>query len=344
MKPFRELTRRARLYQARILAQAALEAYGLPQSRLGFIQYGENIIYRVDLSGPVDAQAGPYLPNRCVLRLHAMGNQEAIASEITWLAALNREAELPVPAPVAAPDGRLLVKIFTPGFPNGRVVTLMRWLDGRKIQKGLQPAHLTLLGKVVAQMHNFSAAWQPPPEFTRPIWDWNAQLGGSEFKHTRDELVASMPVNFRAPFECVSRAARAAMESLGNRPDAFGLIHADLYPENVLYKGGRACPIDFEDCGYGYWIWDIAVALCRWAWDNDWERMRDAFFAGYDPIRSLPAAQWEQLDLFVATQFATMVLWSSAFLKNDPKRVAEYEPWRSNNGNLLLRYFERKEK
>lgn len=342
MKAFRQLTRRARLYHARALAKIALEAYGLPQAHLSFIQYGENIIYRVDLPGPIAPQAGPYHPNRCVLRIHAMGDQDAIASELAWLAALNRQAGLPVPAPVATPEGHLLAEICTPVFPKGRIVSLMRWLDGRKIQTGLQPVHLTALGKTVAQMHTFAAGWQPPPGFTRPTWDWEAQLGGSDFEHALDELVASMPEHFRAPFEKVSQAARAAMETLGKGPGAFGLIHADLYPENVLYKGERACPIDFEDCGFGYWMWDIAVALCKWAWDKDWERMRDAFYAGYSRIRSLPAAQWAQLDLFVAAQFATMVLWSSAFLKHDPKRAAEYEPWRNNNGNLLLRYFERK--
>jgi Ser/Thr protein kinase RdoA (MazF antagonist) len=342
MKPFRELSRRARLHRTRLLAQTALDAYGLPQARLGFIQYGENIIYRVDLPEPIVDNAGPYHPNRYVLRIHAMGDQEAIASELTWLAALNREAGLPVPAPVATPEGQLLARIFTPGIPNGRVVSLMRWLDGRKIQKGLRPQHLTALGKVVAQLHNFSATWQPPAGFARPTWNWEAQLGGSEFEHSRDELVASMPEHFREPFERVSHAAKDAMEALGKGPDAFGLIHADLYPENVLYKDGRACPIDFEDCGYGYWIWDIAVALCKWAWNEDWERMRDAFHEGYSQVRSLPEAQWALLDLFVATQFATMVLWASAFLKHDPKRVAEYIPWRNNNGNLLLRYFDRK--
>jgi Ser/Thr protein kinase RdoA (MazF antagonist) len=81
------------------------------------------------------------------------------------------------------------------------------------------------------------------------------------------------------------------------------------------------------------------VALCQWAWKEDWERMRDAFREGYARVRILPEAQWAQLDLFVATQFATMVLWASAFLKHDPRRVAEYEPWRNDNGNKLLGYF-----
>jgi len=342
MKPFRELTRRGRLGRLKELAEKALAVYRLEGARLRFIQYGENVIYRADLAGADSLPgSGPYLPNRYVLRLHAMGDGEAIASELTWLAALNAAAGLPVPAPVAAPDGSLLLKVSTPGIPNGRTVSLMRWLDGRKLNHGLRPRHLAALGKSVARLHAFAAGWKTPPGFTRPVWDWDAQLGGSLFDHPLDELVQSMPPRFRQAFLTISQEARQAMESLGKGSDAFGLIHADLYPENVLFKGGEARPIDFEDCGFGYWMWDIAVALCSWAWGEEWERRRDAFYEGYSRERTLPAAQWRQLDLFLATQFATMVLWASEFLKHDPRRAAEYEPWRDNNGRKLLGYFER---
>jgi Ser/Thr protein kinase RdoA (MazF antagonist) len=270
-----------------------------------------------------------------------MSDADAIASELTWLAALNQQAGLPVPAPVLTPDGKLLTTIITPGMPKGRVVSLMRWLDGRRYRKGLQPKHLTALGQVVAQLHTFSAGWQPPTGFTRPHWDWDSQLGGSMFKHPLEEVVNSIPSKFQQPFQFISQEAKRIMESIGKGPDVYGMIHADLYPENVLFKSGKAYPIDFEDCGYGYWMWDIAIALCEWAWGNEWERMRDAFREGYVHLRRLPETQWAQLDLFVATQFATMVLWSSALLMNDPKRVAEYVPWRESNGNKLLGYFNR---
>lgn len=343
MKPFRELSRRRRLYRLRELAEKALRVYGLDGARLSFIKYEENVIYRVDApdSTMIPASGSPYIPNRYLLRIHAMGDVDAIASELTWLAALNKEAGLPVPAPVSMPDGKLLATIITPGMPHGRVVSLMRWLDGQRLNQGLRPKHLTALGQVVAQLHEFAAGWQPPAGFARPHWDWDAQLGGSMFGHSREELVASMPSQFQEPFQKVSMEAKHVMSSLGKGPDAYGLIHADLYPENVLFRAGKAYPIDFEDCGYGYWIWDIAVALCPWAWNKDWERMRDAFREGYTQVRALPQAQWSQLDLFAATQFATMVLWASAFLKHDPLRVAEYEPWRDNNGNKLLGYFKR---
>jgi Ser/Thr protein kinase RdoA (MazF antagonist) len=343
MRPFRELTRRGRLSRLRKLALNALEFYELKNTCLSFIQYFENIIYRVDLPGSsTSASDGdPYLSNRFLLRIHALSDADSIISELTWLEALNKKAGLPVPAPVKTPDGRLLTTIVTPGIPNGRVVSLMRWLDGRSFHRGLRPRHLTALGHVVAHMHSFSAGWQPPAGFTRPHWDWDSQLGGSMFRHPMGQIVDSIPTKFREPFQFISQEAQQLMESIGNGPDAYGMIHADLYPENVLFKAGQAYPIDFEDCGYGHWMWDIAIALCTWAWGPEWERMRDAFWEGYFKVRTLPEKQWTQIDLFVATQFATMVLWSSALLMNDPKREAEYVPWREDNGNKLLGYFTR---
>lgn len=343
MKSYRELTRRGRLFRFRELAEMSLAAYGMNGARLKFIQYGENIIYQVDVpsSTTLTANNSIYIPNRYVLRIHAMGDAEAIVSELTWLTAMSQKARLPVPAPVSTPDGKLVVKIVTPSIPRGRIVSLLRWLDGRSFAKGLRPKHLTALGKVVANLHAFSATWTPPSEFTRPSWDWDAQIGGSSFEYPLEELVASMPLDFQEPFLTISQEAKRVMESFGKGSDTYGLIHSDLYPENVLFKAGKAYPIDFEDCGFGYWMWDIAVALCQWAGQDNWEQMRDAFRDGYAQIRILPEVQWAHLDLFVATQFATMVLWASAFLKYDPIRVAEYEPWRDNNGNKLIRYLER---
>lgn len=343
MKPFRDLTRRSRLYRLREVAKKAVEAYGMDEARLTFIQYFENIIYRVDTPDfEVHSHvSNHFIPNRYVLRIHALGDGEAIASELTWLAALQHEAGLSVPAPVATPDGKLLTTIVTPGMPNGRVVSLMRWLDGQKIRHGFQPKHLTALGQAVAKIHNFSAGWHAPAGFNRPDWDWDSLFGGNMFRHSLEELVDSMPPESQPTFKIISIEAKRAMEALGKGTDAYGLIHADLYPENVLFKAGKAFPIDFEDCGYGYWMCDIAVALCQWAWGNEWECMRDAFREGYAQIRTIPEAQWQQLDLFVATQFATMVLWASEFIKRDPKRAAEYTPWRDNNCHKLSVYFDR---
>ena len=343
-RPFRECSRRERLYRFRQLAKGALAAYGYADADLTFLQYGENVIYRVDFRRGDEnlVENSPYLPNRYLLRLHAWDEPGFIESEMIWLDALANLVELPVPAPLRTLDGKYLLKCADPDLGVSRWATLLRWMDGRKMNKGCRPVYLQALGRMVAELHAFTSCWQPPDGFSRPRWDWDAQLGGVLFDVSRAVLVDSMPERFREPFELVSQDARQAMANLGEGLDAFGLIHADLYPENLLFRSGKVYPIDFEDCGYSYWLWDIAVALCTWAWGDHWEAMRDAFFEGYESIRSLPENQWAMLDLFIAIQYATMLLWASAFLQHDPKRADEYIPWRDDSGQKLLKYFNHK--
>ena len=343
MKPYAELTRLGRLRRIRQLAEVALEAYGLRRAHLTFLRYFANITYRVDVSGPVPhaGRSGFYVPNRYLLRVLSVDNWEITKGEMTWLAALSREAGLPVPEPVPALDGELQVRVGTPGMPGGRIVSLMRWIDGRKRTTGFCPRHFRAWGQMVARLHAFAADWQPPEGFERFVWDWEGLLGGRGFRCRVEELVASMPQHLQDPFQIMSQQARAVMEDLGKGPDAYGMIHGDMYPDNVLFKGGQVIPIDFEDCGFGHWLWDIALPLCLQPWTEGWHWQRDAFLEGYAQVRTLPESQLRHLDLFIAAQYATLVLWASAFMRDDPARQTEHEAWRDENGAELLRYLER---
>jgi Ser/Thr protein kinase RdoA (MazF antagonist) len=344
VKPYDELTRLGQLRRIRQLAEATLDAYGLRGARLTFLRYFANITYRVDVPDPIQRRDGsdPYLPNRYLLRVLLSNHWEYAKGEMTWLRALSREAALPVPEPVPTLAGELLTRITTPGVPEGRIVSLMRWVDGRRRTTELPPRHFRAWGRLVARLHAFAAGWQPPEGFERYVWDWEGLLGGRGFGHTVEELVASMPEHLQEPFRIVSREARAVMEDLGKGPDAYGMVHGDMYLENVLFKGGEVFPIDFEDCGFGYWLWDIAVALSQQPWTEGWYRRRDAFLEGYAQVYPLPESQLGHLDQFIATDKATGVLWASSFIQDDPARRAEHEAWRDENGVLLLRYLEQR--
>ncbi len=344
MKRYNELTRLGQLRRTRQLAKAALEAYGLGEARLTFLRYFANVTYRVDVPGPVPQAIGPgsYVPNRYLLRVLCTDYWQAVKGEMTWLAALSREAGLPVPEPVPTPEGELLMRISTPGMPGGRIVSLMRWVDGRKRTTGFRPRHFRAWGQMVARLHAFAAGWHPPEGFERFVWDWEGLLGGRGFRFSVEELVASMPEHLQEPFQIVSQEARAVMEGLGKGADAYGMVHGDMYPENVLFKAGEVYPIDFEDCGFGHWLWDIALPLCMQPWTGGWYQQRDAFLEGYAQVRTLPESQLRHLDLFMAAQYATVVLWASAFIRDDPARQAEHEAWRDGDGAKLLGYLERR--
>ena len=79
--------------------------------------------------------------------------------------------------------------------------------------------------------------------------------------------------------------------------------------------------------------------------DSEWGLvyvLPDADLSGYDQVHRLPESQLGQLDLFVAAQYATSVLWASQFIRDEPTRKTEHEAWRDESGAMLLRYFARR--
>jgi len=307
VKSYNELTRLGQLRRLRQLAEVALDAYGLTNSRLVFLHYEGNVVFRVDAQHPavVVDKVNPYVPNRYVLRILSISDADTIRSELTWLAA----------------------------------VTLLRWVDGRRLIKGRCPTHVRALGRLMAELHRFAADWQPPEGFKRFHWDWDGLMGETGLGHPIDELVSSMPKQYQKPVAEVSDQVQAVMESFGKGSDAYGMIFADMYMENVLFKAEEPRAIDFEDCGFGYWMYDIGTLMSQCWWTEERERFREAFLEGHSRVLSLSESQLAHLELFVATQYAVALLWSSAFIKHDPARRAAHEKWREKEGNNLLRCF-----
>ena len=137
MKAFEELTYLGQVRRLRQVAQAAIDAYGLPKARLKFIARSENTTFRVDLVDPAPAISADksYEANRYLLRIHRSGYQtgESINSELVWLAALRSETRIIVPEPVPTLTGDLLAEVAVPGVPGRQACSLLRWVRGRSI-------------------------------------------------------------------------------------------------------------------------------------------------------------------------------------------------------------------
>jgi len=349
MKPYQELTRLGRVRRMRRLAQAALDAYGLSGARFKFISYSGNTTFRVDVSGYelLKTESERYFPNHCVLRIHEPDYQalEAITSELTWLDALRRDTDLAVPEPLRTLEGELSVDVEVPGVPDRRRCSLLRWIKGRLLTNDmrLRPRHFRAIGRLLAGLHAHSTGWQPPAGFTRPRYDWNGLFGDNDLiKAPASEVWPHIPPHYREPFETVTGQVRQVMEAWGQGTDAFGLIHADIgIGANVLFGGGEARAIDFDDCAFGYWMYDVGVAMSEVYGDEAFPRYRDALREGYEEVRALPGEQWERLDLWVATWHAFEMYWATAGVVRFPDYREGYESWAERAGESMVRCLER---
>jgi Ser/Thr protein kinase RdoA (MazF antagonist) len=199
----------------------------------------------------------------------------------------------------------------------------------------------------MARLHEHATHWQPPVGFTRRHWDWDGLFGDAAgFDLPAREVWALVPDRYQTSFETVAEQTRQVMDEWGTAPGAFGLIHADLIvgeDGNVLFREGQACPIDFDDCGYGYWVYDWATALAHWQTHPQWAVYRQALLDGYASVRPLPEAQLAQLDLFMAARHVAEILWGIDQAQSKPgfrRDLGEWLEWAALHVN---RYLENKE-
>jgi len=321
MKAYEDLTPRGKLRRTGLIARAALEDYGITEARLRLMVDAGNTTYRVKAVDPNPVGGSLYVDGCYSLRLHQPGyqNEGVVDSELEWLYALS-EAGLSVPQPLTTIEGELSVEVSVPGVPVARRCSLLRWVKGRMAPKLVRPWHMKAIGRLIAQLQNHASSWRPPPGFVRRHYDRNGLWGDDTGTgYTADEVWPRIPRRYFEAFQEVTTRVEQVMEDWGKGPDVYGLIHADLGTEaNVLFHRGEARAIDFDDGGYGYWVYDLAIPLVDLEGDDALPTYRDALLEGYSEIRSIPEEQLEKLELFQAAFRALEFFWGTASTMRRP--------------------------
>ena len=295
---FEALSRQAQVARLRALGRAALAAYGLEDAPLRLLQHEYNTTFRVG--------------GRLVLRVGRAQGQTlaALASEAAWLRALAAESGLVVPAPVAAGDGALAVTASAPGVPEPRACVVLRWVGGRFLDGTLAPVHARRMARTLAVLHEHALGWTPPPGFTRPPISRLTARAAEGAAADEEEAVRLVAEHVAARDAETVRAAlrhvRATEGELARMPGQVALIHGDLHHENVVFAGEQARPIDFDDCGPGPLLYDLAVPRFEF---TGRPALRDALLDEYATLRGLPPRAEEHLAALELLRRLQMVMW-----------------------------------
>ena len=307
-------SRRAQVARLRRVALAALDRYGLPEGRLTFVSHGENTTFRLD--GPT----GRYLVRVHRPQRHGrdVDSATAIRSELVWLRAIRAGSDLAVPEPVASGDGGTTVEAPAAGMT--RVCSVLRWMDGRIHEASPRPVHLRRLGEAMARLHQQADDWIPPSDFVRIRWDHETFFGdGMVYGETPAAGCWDLlPAEVRGRFASV---ADRMTEVMGNADD-WGLIHADLHLGNALFHRGEVRLIDFDDCGYGNRLYDLAVAVWELRDEEGYPGYREALLEGYRTHRELDVTH---LDDFIATRQVAFDLWFTGMAQVNPSFATELD-------------------
>ncbi len=312
MQPFDTLTHRGQVPRLRRVAKVAVAAYELTGTPLRLLSHRADTLFAV---------GADYVLRVCGANAPPTAR---IQSELDWLTALRHDTFLPVPVPIPSRVGAGVIEVAAAGLQAPRRCVLLRRVTGRFVDRGLRPTHLEQVGALMATLHCHADGWVPPAGFDRRHagWLWLFEPGAV---FAPDNDLALFTAADQAVFATASTRITAELAALDLHRRDYGLIHGDLQQTNYLFHGDEARTIDFADCCWGYYLYDMAIPLFEIADRPSGTAMRAAFFAGYSAVRPLPAAAEAGIRLFTAIRLLKRINYLAH--AGDPALRAQAPRW-----------------
>lgn len=197
------------------------------------------------------------------------------------------DAGLPVPRPLRTRAGAPWASV------KGRRCALMPFLPGASLRTPKPPA-CRALGALLAQLH--ARALSFPQRRPNPLGPraWRALLLAAHKAHPLPPEQMRCARRARAHYAAAWPARRALPR---------GLIHSDVFPDNVFFRRGEISALmDFSFACEDFLLYDVAIALNAWAfaprppWRFDADRA-SALLAGYQTRRALTRAEQAALPI-----------------------------------------------
>ena len=158
------------------------------------------------------------------------------------------------PQPVKDRDGRVLGRLA------GRPAAIVTFLDGMWIRRP-SPGHCGAVGAALAQLHLAGADFPLRRANALSVSGWRALYAAAQAKDA-DRVQSGLTDALAAEL--------AQLESAWPRDLPQGVIHADLFPDNVFFLHDRLSGlIDFYFACTDTLAYDLAVCLNAWCFETD---------------------------------------------------------------------------
>jgi Ser/Thr protein kinase RdoA (MazF antagonist) len=245
-----------------------------------------------------------------ILRVHRPGyhDRDEIESELAWIKALRHEHVVTTPKPLPRQADGDIATMRAAGAE--RHVVAFEFMSGSEPTPqgdGIVPAFREL-GAISARLHGHARRWQRPSTFRRKVWNFDTMLGSHPlWGDWRDAL--GLAADGKSILERTCQLLRERLAHYGEGLDRFGLVHADLRLANLLVDGDRLGVIDFDDCGFSWFIYDFAAAVSFFEEDPIVPALQDAWVEGYRTVSPLAEDDVAYLPTFIILRRILLTAW-----------------------------------
>ena len=194
---------------------------------------------------------------------------------------------LSCPTPIVRQDGAVL------GTLAGRPAALVSFLEGRATITP-KPAQCKSAGAALAKMHLAGQNFNLQRPNRQGLANWQALFAGC--RQNADSVTPGLSDLIAGELDRLAAAWPLELPS--------GVIHADLFPDNVFFINGDASGlIDFYFACHDMLAYDVAIMLNAWCFEADINfniTKARALLAGYQSVRPMAAAEIEALPVLAS--------------------------------------------
>ena len=188
------------------------------------------------------------------------------------------------PTPVKGRDGMALCRLC------GRPAAIITFLDGMWPRR-IHPSHCAGVGGALAQLHRAGAGFALRRPNDLSVTGWRGLYDACRMR--ADELRPGLAAEIGAELDALERCWPEALP--------MGVIHADLFPDNVFFRGEQVSGlIDFYFACTDAFAYDLAICLNAWCFESDGSfnvTKARLMLASYRAQRPLEAAEFAALPL-----------------------------------------------
>ncbi|MGL5076447.1 MAG: phosphotransferase, partial [Waterburya sp.] len=232
---------------------------------------------------------------------HHWRSQSDIQFELEFLDFLNQQ-NIPVANPLKTKDGKLFVTINA--VEGDRYAALFPYAPGEIPQGDLNIEQSTIMGQTLGLLHeislNFNNKTPRKPLDLKYLLDDSLGIITPYLRHRHNDLVylTDTANKIEQQLSCLEKAA-----------PYWSVCWGDPHSGNVHFTPDNQITLfDFDQCGYGWRVFDLAKFLQVSLSAGINRQVRDAFFAGYQTVTEL--TEVEMLSLQALTQMAHIWTWA----------------------------------
>jgi Ser/Thr protein kinase RdoA (MazF antagonist) len=172
-------------------------------------------------------------------------------------------------------------------------------VEGRHIKRNeLDSKFITLWGKEIGKLHKLAKSYKSGQYLRQQWFEQDYYAKPETFISGDDDLISA------------HKNLVQKIKSIPTNSQNYTLIHTDIHTQNMLWNDKSIVIIDFDDCAYAHFAFDLAVAFWYGVhFDKEksipfWNDLMD----GYSSENIIPKKELSNIPLFHLLRFSTIYL------------------------------------